>query len=314
MLTENFPKSVRYVKNGEGGKWWSAAKRDAQIHAGWTTVPRNLLQSADIARIRELDPRLFGRTQGAATSDRNALFALLDRPSQHLWVTFQDGDMWWCTVQDTIQVNPDEQSGERGNFWLTCATPWTNRSLNGRALAMSDLPGTVTSTAGFRATVCTPRSWEQILRAVRDEMDPDCVAASQARQAYEASLQQLVRRLSPKDFEVLIDLILSRDGWARIATLGGTREGIDLEVENAAAGEIAFVQVKSRADQGVLSDYVTRFAARRERYARMIFAVHTVDGALVSPPESPVQIWSGPRIAELVVRSGLGDWLAKRIG
>ena len=34
--------------------------------------------------------------------------------------------------------------------------------------------------------------------------------------------------------------------------LGGAREGIDVEVENAAAAEIAFVQVKSSAGQTVL--------------------------------------------------------------
>ena len=51
---------------------------------------------------------------------------------------------------------------------------------------------------------------------------------------------------------MLVDLILSRSGWARLAKLGGTTEGIDIEAENASAGEIAFVQVKSSATQATL--------------------------------------------------------------
>ena len=59
--------------------------------------------------------------------------------------------------------------------------------------------------------------------------------------------------------KLLVDLILSRSGWTRTARLGGVTEGIDVEVENAAIGEVAFVQVKSTADPSVLDDYVARF-------------------------------------------------------
>ena len=71
--------------------------------------------------------------------------------------------------------------------------------------------------------------------------------------------------------------------------------------------------MKSTAGQSVLDDYVGRFAERRERFARMIFAVHTPKGMLVAPAGLPVQIWNGVRIARLVVRLGLGDWVANRI-
>ena len=39
-----------------------------------------------------------------------------------------------------------------------------------------------------------------------------------------------------------------------------------MAVENLAASEIAFVQVKSAATQAVLSNYVERFKKRREFY------------------------------------------------
>lgn len=314
MNPESLPKTVRYVKNGARGRWWSSAQTLGQIHAGWKAVPQDLIRAADPGAIKALDPSIFGTTPSAVSNDRNALLALIDHPSQHIWVTFQNDDMWWCTVLDGIETNPDGPTKDRGNFWLTCAMPWSNRSLSGRPLAMTDLPGIATATAGFRATVCEPGGWREILRAIRDEKDPDTIDAQLAREAYVVAVDKLVRRLGAKDFEVLIDLVLSRDGWVRLAKLGGAREGIDIEVENPAIGEIAFVQVKSAADQKVFDDYVDRFNARRERYARMIFAVHTGEERLKSREDIRAQIWTRRKIAELVVKSGLGDWLMKRVG
>jgi hypothetical protein len=97
--------------------------------------------------------------------------------------------------------------------------------------------------------------------------------------------------------------------------VGKTREGIDVEAQNLAADEIAFVQVKSSANQHVLNDYVERFKARRDFYARMIFAVHSPSDKLTPPADLPaVQVWTGERVAQLVVRLGLGEWVESRLG
>lgn len=178
---------------------------------------------------------------------------------------------------------------------------------------MSDLPGVVTATAGFRATVCEPKGWKAALRIIRGEVDPLVSAATVAREAYEKAILAMVQQLGPKDFELLVELLLARMGWVRIATLGGSVEGIDVEAENAAIDEIAFVQVKSTANQTVLDDYIARFSERRDRYQRMIFAVHTSDGISDPPVEGPVQLWADAKIAALVVQQGLGRWVENRL-
>jgi hypothetical protein len=71
--------------------------------------------------------------------------------------------------------------------------------------------------------------------------------------------------------------------------------------------------VKSTAGQPVLDDYVRRFRERRERYARMIFAVHSVKGKLTVPADEPIQVWEGNHIAQLVVALGLGNWVGRRL-
>ena len=54
------------------------------------------------------------------------------------------------------------------------------------------------------------------------------------------------------------------------------------------------------AGRQTLDDYVKRFADRRDRYQRMIFAVHSPRGELCAPMIEPVQVWDGPKVAELV--------------
>jgi hypothetical protein len=312
MSKDGLPSSVRYVKNGRSGRWWKSAQKNGQIHAGWKNIPHELLLKKDLPAIGTLLRGEYGDKPGAK-QDINQVLNLLDAPSKHVWITFEDDYLWWCTVRDGVTANPDGETAVSGHFWLTCSRPWSNSSLTGRLLATSELPGTVTTTAGFRATVCTPKDSEAILRLIKGETDKDAINSVDRRREYEIAVHKIVQRLSPQDFEHLIDLVLARTGWERIATVGGAREGVDVEAENPAADEIAFVQVKSSAGQDVLDDYVDRFTQRRERYARMIFAVHTPRGHLTVPRGLPVQVWTGEKVSELVVRLGLGKWVESRL-
>ena len=312
MSKDGLPSSVRYVKNGRSGRWWKAAHAKGQIHAGWDSIPDELLSKKALLAIENLLREQYGDKPGAR-QDINQVLNLLDSPSKHVWITFEDDFMWWCTVYDNVTITPDPDATTSGHFWLTCSRPWSNTSLTGRLLATSELPGTVTTTAGFRATVCTPKDWEAILRLIKGETDKDAIDSADRRREYELAVHKIIQRLSPQDFEQLIGLVLARTGWERVAEVGGKREGIDLEVENPAADEIAFVQVKSSAGQDILDDYIERFAQRRERYARMIFAVHTPRGRLTAPRGFPVQVWTGEKVAELVVRLGLGRWVESRL-
>lgn len=313
MSSNKLPISVRYVKNGRKGQWWRAAKAGDQIHLGWKDTPHKLLLRPDFPKIEKMVRAGFGDRRGA-TQDFNALRDLLDNPSKHVWVTFEDGFMWWCTVHNGATVNPDGESRDKGNFWLLCNRPWSNKSVKGKLLAISDLPGTVTTTGGFKGTICTPTGWQTILRIIKDSKDLGATRVAEARIKYQHAMHNLIKRLSPKDFEQLIDLILNRSGWVRICNLGGKTEGIDAEVENLATAEIAFVQVKSSATQKVFDGYLEKYKNRHDRYARMIFAVHSPTGRITSPADVPaVQLWKGDRVAHLVVRLGLGEWVEGRL-
>ena len=308
--------SVRYVKNGRRGCWWPVARDQGQVHAGWSNVSHALLvDPGDFVAVQaavEQDPTQ-NQDPGARRRDFNQLRALLDQPSRHVWITIEDSYLWWCTVQNGATPNPQGGGATTGNFWLTCTRPWSNKSLGGRLLAISDLPGIVSRVAGFRGTVCEPKGAETILRVIRDERDPSAAAAAQSRAAYEQAVGAMIQQLTWQDFEHLVDMILARTAWTRISKLGGVQEGYDIEAKNLAADEIAFVQVKGSASQSELLEYVERFQRRRESYDRMIFAVHSPEADLIPPKDLPVQVWTGDRLARLVVRLGLGEWVETRL-
>ena len=179
------PASVRYVKNGAGGRWWPDARSRSRLHAGWSWISDDALQAGDEAVLRELHRAEYGSKQGA-TQDLNQLLLLFRQPSRHIWVTFEDGFLWWATVRDGVTVSPENERSKHGHFWLDLYLPWNNRSRAGRFLAMSELPGIVTKTAGFKGTICEPKGRREILRLVRDEEDEDAVAAMAARPACRA--------------------------------------------------------------------------------------------------------------------------------
>ena len=309
-MADALPNSVMYVKNGKGGAWWPTAKKEGQVHAGWKALPPDVIRNFDRNKIKDQYRDYY---PNGSTQDLNALMRLLDHPSQHVWVTIQDGCLWWCTVHDNAEAGLAEDKS-RGHFWLTCKQPWSDCSIGGRRLTLSDLPGPVTKVAGYRATVGKPGASQDILRVIRDEIDPNIMAVAHAREAYEQAIEKLIKDLSPKDFEHLVDMILIRSGWERISTLGGVQEGIDLVVENRAINERAFVQVKSEAGQKELNDYLGRFKTRRKDYGRIIFAVHTPRGVLHAPDDPTIRIWKGDETARLVVRLGLGERIEKMRG
>jgi hypothetical protein len=308
------PSSVLYIKNGKGkngqGEYWDTAKTRNQIHAGWRKIPADVIRNFDAAKIDNVYHRHYPDGTG---QDLNALKRLLDKPSQHVWITMENGFLWWCLVKDKANASDRDREGQ-GHLWLECARPWSNTSLGGRKLTRSDLPGSVQKVAGFKGTVCQPEAWDYVLRIIRDQPDAKVAEANRRRADYAKAMRDLISDLGDKDFEQLVELILIRSGWERISKeSGGVQEGIDLDVENAAAGERAFVQVKSTADQKILDQYVRRFKAQRKTYNRMIFAVHSPKGRLRVSQQN-VRVWGGEQIAQLVVRLGLGERVEKMRG
>jgi hypothetical protein len=189
---------------------------------------------------------------------------------------------------------------------------WRNTNINGRQLRMRQLPGYVTKTvSGFRGTICHIGRADAVLRIINNEIDPRVTKAMDCREALVESLEKVIDRLYWKDFETLIDLIFQRSGWPRISRVGGSQNLIEFELENPVTSERSVAQVKSQASQKTLDDYVARFE-RDAGYKQMFFVCHTAKGALQTD-DPDIFVWTGPKVADMVVKTGLADWVLEKV-
>lgn len=86
---------------------------------------------------------------------------------------------------------------------------------------------------------------------------------------------------------------------------------IDLLIEQPTLGEMASVQVKSRATQAVLEAHLAHFAA--SGLPRTFFVCHSPEGALSTGDTPGIHLWTEDHLAEIAIKSGLFDWLLDRV-
>lgn len=309
--------AVRFIKLGEGGKYERAALDDSRLYLGYHGIPD------DICRRHDWDAvyRLFldqGHPANTARTHAGQVEAFYEEPESCLWVTFIDGLMWWTFARPKVTMclepNWHELPGEaRGpSRYRACVDQWRNTNISGDQLLMRKLPGYVTKvTSGFRGTICHIDRADSVLRIINGEIDPDVEKAMASRDALIASLEAVIAGLYWKDFETLIDLIFQRSGWPRVSRVGGAQKLIEFELENPVTGERSFAQVKSQASQKTLDEYAESLE-RDAGYKQMFFVCHTAKGALDS--DNPdIFVWTGPKVAEMAVKTGLTDWILEKV-
>ena len=112
--------------------------------------------------------------------------------------------------------------------------------------------------------------------------------------------------MTPKDFEILCELIFANSGWRRTSGTGGVQKTIDIELENPVTGDAAFVQIKTKTTQKEFEDYILKKQA--SHYDRMFYVYHSGD-IMNSMEDSEISVWDLNKVAEQVLSSGLVDWV-----
>ncbi len=254
------------------------------------------------------------RNAGAATATATGFARELDEfmrlPAGSLWLTFAHGRLWWALAgPDVHALGAGAGHGFRARSLLG---PWSDRDLAGRPLTIDSLSGRLTKLGAYRQSVCTVAAAEYAVRVINALPSQLLLPAREAYAHMVKATGPLIADLDPVDFEILIDMILSRNGWSRVGRVGGAQPDSDIVAIQPITGERAFVQVKASATPSILRDYVTRFR-KQAGYTRMIFAVHTAVGQWPEA-EPDVLVWRGDALSEMVLRSGLYDWLLAKCG
>jgi hypothetical protein len=174
-----------------------------------------------------------------------------------------------------------------------------NTDIQGCPLRVNDLSSKLTQPANYRATICGVNERDYPIRRINGETEPLVVVAEAVRAHLTSVTDRMIRGLHWAQFETLTDLIFARSGWQRSTAVGAGLKDIDLLMEQRTTGETAFVQVKSRAGQGTVDDYLQRF--RDSDCGRFFFVCHSPQGSLSVPADKNLHLFTGQALAVAAV-------------
>lgn len=304
------PSTIRYIKLGAGGSFARASLERNELQLGYHEVPHELCAVGDWDGVLAF----FGgirKTAGKANDSMREVQDFYTLGPDCLWITFADGLLWWGFAGPEVTwLAPDNtQSASRMRRMIG---GWRSTNIQGKPLRMADLTTRLTQVANYRGTICAVRAAEYLVRKINAEDEPIVAAATSARQAMTKSAMDMIAALHWADFEIMVDLIFARGGWQRVSVLGKTMADVDLVLEQPTLGEVASVQVKSRASQAVLDEHIAYFEA--SGHDRTFFVCHSPTGALSKGEAEGVHLWTGEPLADLAVKSGPFEWLMDRVG
>ena len=181
---------------------------------------------------------------GAATRFSNEVREFYTAGADVLWITFAQGRMWWCFADAEVLLQP-QAADAQGVRYRKAIGRWSDLDVQDKPLWTNALRGSLTTTAGYQGTICRIREFDYLLRRLNCEETAATKAVGAARSNLTDALIPLITGLHWKDFELLVELVMTQGGWRRVSPTGGTQPTIDLELELPLTGERALVQVKS---------------------------------------------------------------------
>ncbi len=309
-------KEARYIKLGKGNCWSDISLERSEIHFGFGAIPHEMALRHDADEIRKLQTAL-GRKGNAASDDAREVLDFYSLGRDCLWITFCRGHLWWTfSDPEVLWIGGDSSGKDSAQHGFRCrkCDSWSKLDQTGEPLRIDGLSSLLTKVAAYRRTICRIQASEEYLRRrINAIKDPLLEQATVAGNAMLDVLDGAIAKLHQTDFETLTDVMFATGGWHRISALGGNLEFIDLALEQWVTGERAAVQVKSKADQVALADYISRFDELAGAYNRLFFVCHTSSPPLIKPDRDDIQVWQGRTLAEKVFRLGLTHWVLEKI-
>jgi hypothetical protein len=305
-----------YIKLGEGNRWVQLAFDSSTLRFGFRDIPHDqalaAVEARDFTFIKSFYQNERSVAAGTATRYSNEVREFYTAGSDVLWITFAKGRMWWCFADAEVIPNPSADPDATGSRYRKVIGYWSDKDVMGKTLLTNELRGSLTTTAGFRGAICRVREFDYLLRRLNGEETAATKEVRDARTKLIETLVPLIPGLHWKDFELLVELVMTQGGWRRVSATGGTQHTIDLELELPLTGERALVQVKSRLDQGT-ADRLCAELTDAAGDALVFIVYHTPSDKLSAEQENVTLI--GPQaLAEHIVDLGLTTWIMAKVG
>ena len=298
------PSCVRYIKLGPGGGWEKECLETGIVRFGFGSASEVRFGLCRGARWSDLAESFMaeGKDKSTATRFTRELRLFFEDDGSTLWITFIGERLCWGFVAPM----PPEPHNDRNGLWRPIAGGWRWTDQNGEELTKDRLPGALTKLAAYRGTSCDVEQADYVVRRINGQKIPAVERALAATQEMKQSTLELMRRLEPRDFELLVDLVFTTSGWRRVGIGGTTHTTLDLTLPST--GERAFVQVKSTATSQELAESVA--AIDDSPFNRMFYVFHSGEAAT---DDERVTVIGPEQLADLVMDAGLFGWLIRKV-
>lgn len=301
------PKNAYYIKLGRSGEWEKDCLEIAQaIKIGYREIPDDLCRHGKWNEVQKILQGIRDDV-GAATRDKNQIRAFYESDEKVLWVTFFGDRLYWCFSKSEIMLLSDKSKSR------PVIGQWSSSDLKGKPLQKTQLSGALLRMQGFRGTICKVKELKYLVEKINGIVNPEIENALQAKADFERKIETLIRKLTWKDFELLVDLLFRQAGWQRMATLGKTEKTIDLDLFSPITDERFLVQVKATANLSMLQSFREGISDFQD-YDRAYFLVHTPSNDLIqSKVQGDVEVWLPSDIARRIVMFGLAEWIISKV-
>lgn len=315
LLKRVKPEDVRFIKLGRKSMWWPIARDTNTIRLGFRQFDFKSCLSGDWEQARRLFAKTTSRSRPSdVTRAVNQVREFFELPETTLWITIEDGDVWWCFAESKVRniyTGDDVAEKRHGARTRDVIDRWRNTDVQGKRLRLDGMTTKITKVASFQETICKPHGAAGLLRKIRCEESKQYSRAAQAYDELILSVGDLLDQLHQNDFELLIELVFSSSGWKRISAVGGTQKTLDLALTLPTTGESCFVQVKSQTNRATFEKLVEELD-NYSGYSRMFFVYHTPSSLFENSNVDRVTVWSRYEVAKQVIGAGLVNWTLAR--
>lgn len=190
------------------------------------------------------------KNEATQTSYAKAIRQFYTATGDDYFFTFLNSTMYYCHPVGSITQITENNAGDCfpiGSRVRTTAG-WKNCTETKPPILLSErrLSGRITKTKIFRGTICELKDKDKdVFFNTLCWNFPESEALRRLQAESLALLLKAIQELNAHDFEVLVDMLLTKSGWLRVGELGGTVKAIDMEYYLPVTRQTVYVQVKS---------------------------------------------------------------------
>ena len=275
LVKNPIPIDVKFIRLGRTSRNASYCIKESKIMFGFGTATNiefwNTLKDGNIPN-QEIKAQISsGEKSSVAFRQVKAFF---EDEGDTLWVTSLNRSLYFG-----FSDGGNAEVAQNGEVQKSMKFGWVHKDRKGKVLEVSSLNGGITKTLSYQSTMCnfSPTYAELLVNRILCAPSAARSATENAYNCLTDELEGLIRTFKPRDFELLIELIISRAGLKRIGVAGKQEETVDLELCHPITNERLVVQVKSETSQNELEEYIRNYKGINDNVqgCKMIYAYHT---------------------------------------